>query len=92
VFIAIAIHHAQPEHVEAFLDFMSRVRQATAHADGLIDFTSWRDTQSGRLVAMSRWEAQDAFSAALPLIMSLSDQRRAEWSERPDELMLLVEP
>jgi quinol monooxygenase YgiN len=85
---AIAIHHARTEHVEDFLAFMHRVRAAVGEPPGLIEFTAWRDTQSSRLLAVSRWESEADFRAALPLIMSLGPERREEWSERPDELLL----
>jgi heme-degrading monooxygenase HmoA len=89
MFQAIAIHHARAEHVEDFLAFMHRVRAAVGEPPGLIEFSAWRDTQSSRLVAVSRWKSQDDFLAARPLIMSLAPERREEWSERPDELVLL---
>ena len=89
MFQAIAIHHARPEHVEDFLAFMHRVRAAVGEPPGLVEFTAWRDTQSSRLIAVSRWESEADFRAAIPLIMSLGPERRKEWSERPDELILL---
>ena len=89
MFQAIAIHHARPEHAEDFLAFMHRVRAAVGEPPGLIDFTTWRDTRSSRLVGHSRWESDAHFRAALPLIMSLGPERREEWSERPDDLLLL---
>jgi len=89
VFQAIAIHHARAEHAEDFLAFMHRVRAAVGEPPGLIEFTAWREQQSSRLIAVSRWESQDAFLAALPVIQSLGPERREEWSERPDELLLL---
>ena len=88
MFQAIAIHHARPEHAEEFLAFMHRVRAAVGEPPGLIEFTAWRDIQSSRLVAVSRWESQADFHAALPLIRSLGPERREEWSERPDELLV----
>jgi quinol monooxygenase YgiN len=89
VFQAIAIHHARAEHAEDFLGFMHRVVEAVGAAPGLIEFTTWRDTQSSRLFGHSRWESEADFRAALPLIMSLGPERRDEWSERPDDLLLL---
>lgn len=85
---AIAIHHARPEHADEFAAFMKRVMAATAEAHGLIEFTSWREAGGTRLIGLSRWESQEAFSGAMPLIMSLSHERREEWSERPDELIV----
>jgi len=91
MFQAIAIHHARPEHAADFLAFMHRVVAAVGAAPGLLEFTTWRDTQSSRLFGFSRWESEDAFRAALPTIMSLGPERREEWSERPDELLLLAD-
>jgi quinol monooxygenase YgiN len=89
VFQAIAIHHARPEHAEDFLAFMHRVVAAVGEPPGLIEFTTWRETNGTRLFGHSRWESEEAFRAALPLITSLAPERREEWSERPDELLLL---
>jgi quinol monooxygenase YgiN len=86
MFQAIAVHHARPEHVDEFIAFMGRVRAAVGDAPGLIDFRGWRDGDDPTLVAVSRWESEADFRAALPLIMSLGHERRAEWSARPDEL------
>jgi heme-degrading monooxygenase HmoA len=83
----IVFHYAEEEHVDEFLRFMGRVTDAVAGADGLIEFTTWREPGSGRLVAVSRWTSADAFAAARPRVMSLADQRRPEWSARPDELV-----
>jgi quinol monooxygenase YgiN len=91
MFTAIAIHYARAEHAEDFLAFMHRVRAAVGEPPGLIEFTLWRDTQSERLFGHSRWESEADFRAALPLITSLGPERRDEWSERPDDLLLLEE-
>jgi len=86
---AIAVHHAKPEHADAFLAFMHRVIDHVGQAPGLIEFTAWREAQGSRLVGLSRWESAADFDAALPLIMGLSGERSPEWSEREDELLLL---
>jgi quinol monooxygenase YgiN len=86
---AIAIHHAQPDHADAFLDFMHRVIAHVGDAPGLIEFTAWREPGGTRLFGFSRWESADAFQAALPIIGGLSGERRPEWSAREDELLLL---
>ena len=83
----IVFHHARPEYVDDFLAFMARVTEAVEGADGLLEFTTWREPGSSRLVAVSRWTSAAAFTAALPRVLSLADQRRAEWTERPDELV-----
>jgi heme-degrading monooxygenase HmoA len=89
MFQAIAIHHARPEHADEFLAFMRRVIDHVGDAPGLIEFTGWREAQGTRLIGFSRWESADAFEAALPRIGGLRHERREEWSEREDELLLL---
>jgi len=91
MFVTVAIHHPKREHADEFLAFMHRVQDMVADAPGLIEFRSWRDTSSDRLVGMARWESEDAFRAALPQVMSLSHDRKDEWSERPDDLLTLTE-
>jgi quinol monooxygenase YgiN len=90
MFVAIAVHHAAREHAEDFMAFMRRVIEVVGQPPGLIDFGGYRDTQSGRLVGLSRWESQQAFLDALPLIGSLSDERRDEWSLREDDVFMLT--
>jgi heme-degrading monooxygenase HmoA len=90
MFVAIAIHHARPEHAEDFAAYMRRVRAAVGDPPGLIDFHGYRDARTSRLVGLSRWESEAAFQAALPLIGALRDERREEWSERPDDVLMLT--
>jgi quinol monooxygenase YgiN len=90
MFQAIAIHHARPEHADAFMAFMHRVIAHVGDAPGLIEFTGWREAEGTRLFGMSRWESAEAFQAALPRILEMGDERRPEWSERDDELLLLA--
>jgi quinol monooxygenase YgiN len=90
MFQAIAIHHAKPEHVDAFLAFMQRVIDRVGEAPGLIEFRGWRDVQSSRLMGLSRWESAEAFEQALPTIMSMTPERRPEWSDRPDEVLMFT--
>jgi heme-degrading monooxygenase HmoA len=87
MFQAIAVHHARPEHVDDFIAFMDRVRAAVGQPPGLIEFTGWRHGDDPTLVAVSRWESEADFRAAVPLIMSLGHERRDEWSSRPDDLL-----
>jgi heme-degrading monooxygenase HmoA len=91
MFQAIAIHHARPEHAEEFMAFMRRVIDVVGDAPGLIEFRGWRDGPTSRLIGLSRWESEQAFRDALPTIMSLSGERREEWSEREDDVLLLSE-
>jgi quinol monooxygenase YgiN len=91
MFQAIAIHHARPEHVDEFIAFMRRVIDKVGDAPGLIEFRGWRDGPTTRLIGHSRWESEQAFRDALPLITSLAPQRKPEWSEREDDVLILHE-
>ena len=90
MFHTIAVHHVRPEHEAAFVAFMHRVEQAVAGAPGLVEFSSHRDAQRGVLVAIGRWEGQEAFAQAMPTIMGLSGERDPAWTEREDELFALT--
>ena len=90
MFLTIAIHHPSPDHVDDFADHMSRVIAATEGAEGLIEFGSWRDTATGRLLGIASWESEQAFRDALPRIGSLADRRRPEWTVAEDELLTLT--
>ncbi len=89
MFQAVAIHHAVPEHRDAFLAFMQRVIDATSGARGLLEFTGYAEAGGPRLFGVSRWESAEAFRAALPTILSLVPERRPEWSDRDDELLVM---
>lgn len=86
MFLAIAVHHVVPEHKEAMKAFMTTVTETVTGTAGLIEFGGYED-QGGKLVGISRWESPEAFQAALPVIMSMSDQRRPEWTSAPDDLL-----
>jgi heme-degrading monooxygenase HmoA len=90
MFLAVAIHHAAPEHVDDLLAHMNRVVRNVEGAPGLLEFGCWRESDGTRLIGFSRWDSRAAFEAALPRIGQFSDQRRPEWSTRPDEVLMLT--
>ena len=89
MFVSLAIHHPRDEHREDFLGFMRRVVDATRDAPGLIEFASWSEAGGARLLGLARWESAEAFNAAMPTILSLSGERRPEWTVAPDELLTM---
>jgi quinol monooxygenase YgiN len=91
VLIAIAIHHAAPEHAAEFTEFMHKVIDATSGAPGLLEFRACREPEGRYLAGFSRWESAEDFRAALPAIQSLAPLRRPEWSTRPDDVITLIE-
>ena len=91
MFVAVAIHHAAPEHEEAFIDFMRKVIDATVPSPGLLDFRACRDPVKGFLAGYSVWEDEASFRAALGKITSLGQLRKPEWTTQDDELITLVD-
>jgi quinol monooxygenase YgiN len=89
MFIAIAIHHPEPNHVAEFEAHMRLVRDTVADADGLLSFECCRDEATGHLLGISRWDSREAFETALPLIAANADRRRDEWTVAEDELRTL---
>jgi quinol monooxygenase YgiN len=91
MYTVIVIHHAAPEHTDAFIEFMHMVVDATSDAPGLLEFRTCREANGAFLAGYSRWETPEAFQTALPRIMSLAPQRKPEWSAKPDERIVLVD-
>jgi hypothetical protein len=89
LFVAIAIHHPAPEHTGDMLAHMHRVIAVTEGTHGLLEFQACQEVQRGALAGYSRWESRADFEAALATISSLADDRRPEWTDEPDELILL---
>lgn len=92
MFTAIAIHHPKPEHSEDFLAFMASVEAGMQGTPGLIDIASWREVNGGRLVAISRWESQEAFVAALPRLQAIGGPETTSWLAQPDDILRLIQP
>ena len=92
LYVVIAIHHPKPEHLETFLAFMRRVETVAGGSPGMLRFGSWREEGGKRLIGLSMWESKEAFEASLPQIMSLHEERSPDWSEHPDDVLLLTEP
>jgi quinol monooxygenase YgiN len=90
-FVAIAIHHAAPEHDDEMVAFMHQVVDATQGAPGLVDFKACRDAGGTFLAGVSTWESEEAFQAGLERIYSLAPLRRPEWTTKPDDVFMFVE-
>lgn len=91
MFVAIAIHHVRPEHLDASIEFMWKTTAAVAGTAGLIEFKSYRDPSRPLLAGISRWRSAEDFQAAMPAIMSVTQFRKEEWTTQPDDLFTLVE-
>ena len=90
MFIAIATHYPHADHVAEFEGHMNLVRDTVRDgAEGLVDFDCYRSDDGSRLFGISRWESQESFEAAVPLIASHVERRRDEWTIADDELLTL---
>jgi quinol monooxygenase YgiN len=92
MYAVIAIHCPKPEHIEDFLVFMAKFETVAHGSPGMLRFGSWRGDGGKRLVGLSKWESKEAFEVSLPQITSLQEGRSADWSDPPDDVLLLAEP
>ncbi len=87
-YLYLALHYPKPEHLDDLLAAMRRLNDALQDAPGLLQIGAWREESSNRIVAISLWESQQAFQAALGRIASaVADVPFSEWEERPRELI-----
>jgi heme-degrading monooxygenase HmoA len=90
VFVALTYHHPHPDHVDDLMGHMERVVELVRErAEGLHEFSCWREAGGTRLLGLSRWESRASFEAAVPLITSRREHRRPEWSTADDETFVL---
>jgi hypothetical protein len=62
------------------------------HLETFLAFMRRGEEGGKRLVGLSMWESKEAFETSLPQIMSLHEERSPDWSEHPDDVLLLTEP
>jgi quinol monooxygenase YgiN len=87
-YLYLALHYPKPEHMDDLLAAMQRLNLALQGAPGLLQIGAWREESGPRIVAISLWESQAAFQAALGRIASaVADVPFAEWEQRPRELI-----
>jgi quinol monooxygenase YgiN len=85
---ALAIHHPRPEHVDEWIDVMRQV--GAQSPPGMIDIAGYRDQKvSNNLIAISRFESQEALEVILPGIQAWSDELDQKWGEWPTDVFIL---
>ncbi len=81
----------QVRHKNDLLDAMGKLAGVLKKQEGLIEETAWLD-ESGKIVATSVWESEEAFKKALPVIgNTIKDVPFDEWEAKPRELFRLKE-
>ncbi len=89
MFVTLAVHHPKPEHLDDFRAFLKKVEDEMEGTPGLLSLESFRDLDASRLVAIGRWESQDAAAQGVARLLSVGG-RQEEWSEAPDDLFRLA--
>jgi quinol monooxygenase YgiN len=85
---ALAIHHPRPEHVDEWIEVMKQVAEQAP--PGMIDSVGYRDQKvRNNLVAIARFESEEALEGILPGIQAWSDELDQKWGERPTDVFIL---
>lgn len=71
---------------------MKRLGEALQTVPGLLDASAWKESVSGRIVALSTWEARRAcLHARSGISEAIKDVPFDEWEAKPRELINLDE-
>ena len=90
-FAALAIHHPRPEHRDQWIDVMRQRAGTMVSAPGLLDMAGYADTNSGRLVGLSRWESKDALEAVIGAAIEGAAALDRLWADQPTDVLVLQE-
>jgi heme-degrading monooxygenase HmoA len=90
MFVTLAVHHPEPEHLDDFAGFMKKIQREMEGTPGLLGIDVLRDVDADRLVAIGRWESPEAAAAGVPKLVSVGG-REERWSQAPDELFRLID-
>jgi quinol monooxygenase YgiN len=84
-YLYLAMHYPKSEHVDELLGAMKRLGEALHTVPGILEATAWKDSVSGRIVAISTWESRPVIGEAI------RDVPFDEWEAKPRELFNLDE-
>jgi hypothetical protein len=87
MFWHVVVHHPHPEHRDALLASMHRVREAADGAPGLIMMDAAAVAGSEDLLATAVWQDRASFEAAGPRIFAaVADDPFDEWEAAEPEV------
>ncbi len=87
-YLYLAIHYPKPGHVDDLLAAMRQLDTAVRGTPGLLQIGAWHEKGMRRIVALSLWESQEAFEAAVgQIVAAVADVPFDAWEERPRELL-----
>jgi quinol monooxygenase YgiN len=87
----LAIHHPRPDHVDDWTRVLRRTAADSEGRAGFVDSAIFRDTRSNRLVALTRWETEEAVEGHVSSSLAAARELDGEWGAGPTE-MLVLEP
>jgi heme-degrading monooxygenase HmoA len=90
VIIHMSIHTPKPGKEGELIASMHRFGAAGAGQPGLIEVKTLRDSRSGRLVGMARWEDEQSWRSGVEAMRSaVEDDPFGRWeASEPDGLLL----
>ncbi|MBV9689950.1 MAG: antibiotic biosynthesis monooxygenase [Ktedonobacteraceae bacterium] len=89
MFVVVTIHYPVLGCKNALFTYMKRVEQEMQDTPGLFSIEGFQDMHENRLVAISRWQSQEAFQDSLPKMFAIGG-RDDEWFARPNEVFNLT--
>ena len=90
--VHLSIHTPRPGKEQDLIDSMHRFGAAGAGQPGFIEARTLRDTRSGRLVGMARWEDEASWRAGVEAMRdAVADDPFDEWEAAETESFLLEE-
>ena len=90
--VHLSIHTPRPGKEQDLIDSMHRFGAAGAGQPGFIEARTLRDTRSGRLVGMARWEDEPSWRAGVEAMRdAVADDSFDEWEAAETESFLLEE-
>jgi len=90
VVLSYSIHYPKPEKETLLIDAMRQAGKVIKSLPGNLFDNAFQDATAGTIMAISIWESQEAFQAAMPAMReALKDILFDEWEARPRELHLL---
>jgi len=90
--VHLSIHTPKPGKEQALIDSMHRFGAAAAGQLGFIDAKALRDTRSGRLMGMARWEDEESWRAGVEVMRAaVEDDPFDEWEAADTEGFFLEE-
>ena len=85
-----SVHYPNPEKETLLIDAMRQAGKIIKGLPGNLYDNAFQDASLGTIMAITVWESQEAFQAALPTLQSArQDSPSREWEIKPPEVYML---